>query len=102
MRDKKATRDDDVPGDVLKILREFGSKIMKKFINIIYDTGEWPKDLAEGTMIPLKKKSQVTKCSELRTFSLIAHTAQIIAKILRRRTERKTEAVLGDQFGFRR
>ena len=33
----------------------------------------------------------------------IAHTAKIIAKILRRRTERKIEAVLGeDQFGFKR
>ena len=33
----------------------------------------------------------------------IAHTAKIIAKILRRRIERKIEAVLGeDQFGFRR
>jgi len=35
--------------------------------------------------------------------SLIAHTAKIIAKTLRRRIERKIEAVLGeDQFGFRR
>ena len=36
-------------------------------------------------------------------FSLIEHTAKIIAKILRRRIERKIEAVFGeDQFGFRR
>ena len=34
--------------------------------------------------------------------SLIAHTAKIIAKIFRRRIERKIEAVLGDQFVFRR
>ena len=30
MRNKKATRDDDVPGDVLKLLGEVGLKIMKK------------------------------------------------------------------------
>ena len=54
-------------------------------------------------MIALKKKTQVTKCSNHRTVSLTAHTAKIIAKILRRRIERKIEAVLGeDQFGFRR
>ena len=42
-------------------------------------------------------------CSDRRTISLIAHTAKIIAKILRRRIERKIEDVLGeDQFGFRR
>ena len=35
--------------------------------------------------------------------SLIVHTAKIMAKILRRRIERKIEDVLGeDQFGFRR
>jgi len=50
-------------------------------------------------VIALKKKIQTTKCSDHRTNSLIAHTA----KILRRRTARKTEDVLGeDQFGFRR
>ena len=46
---------------------------------------------------------QTTKCSEHRTISLISHTVTIIAKILRRRIERKFEDVLGEyQFGFRR
>ena len=66
-------------------------------------TGEWPKNFTEVTLIVLKKKPQATKCSDHRTFSLIAHTAKIVAKILRRRTEKKIEDVLGeDQFGFRR
>jgi hypothetical protein len=35
--------------------------------------------------------------------SLIAHTAQIVVRILRRRIERKIEAVCGENhFGFRR
>ena len=51
----------------------------------------------------LKKKPQATKCSDHRTISLIAHTAKIVAKIVRRRIEKKIEDVLGeDQFGFRR
>jgi len=75
---------------------------MKKLINTIYETGEWPKDFTEVTMIALKKKPQATKCSDHRTISLIAHTAKIVAKILRRRIEKKIEDVLGeDQFGFR-
>jgi hypothetical protein len=54
-------------------------------------------------MIALKKKPQAKKCSNCHTISLIAHTAKIVAKILRRRIERKIEVVLGeDQFGFRR
>jgi hypothetical protein len=54
-------------------------------------------------LIALKKKPQNTKCSDHRTISLIAHTAKIVTKILRRRIEKKIEDVLGeDQFGFRR
>jgi hypothetical protein len=54
-------------------------------------------------MIALKKKPQATKCSDQCIISLIAHTAKIVAKILRRKIEKKVEDVLGeDQFGFRR
>jgi len=53
-------------------------------------------------MIALKKKPQAAKCSDHRTISLIAHTAKVVAKIFRRRIEKKIEDVLGDQFGFRR
>ena len=76
---RKATGDDDVPGDVLKLLGGGGLKIMMKLINTIYETGEWPKDFREVIMIALKKKPQATKCSNHRTISLIAHTAKIVA-----------------------
>ena len=82
MRNRKATGDDDIPGDVLKILGEGGLKILTKLINTIYETGEWPKNFTEVTMITLKKKTQATKCSDHRTISLIAHSAKIIAKLL--------------------
>ena len=38
MRNKKATGDDDVPGDVLKLLGG-GLKITTKLINTIYEAG---------------------------------------------------------------
>ena len=71
-------------------------KILKKLSNTIYNTGEWPQDFTEVTMIALKKKTKATKCGDYRTISVIAHTAKIIAKILRRRIEKKTEDVLGE------
>jgi len=99
MRNKKATGDDDVPGDVLKLLGEGGLKVMTKLINTIHETGEWLKDFTEVTMIALKKKPRATKCSNHHTISLIAHTAKIVAKILRRRIEKKFEDILReDQF----
>ena len=53
MKNKKATGDDDVPGDVLKLSGEGGLKIIKKLINTIYETGEWPKDFTEVAMIAI-------------------------------------------------
>jgi hypothetical protein len=94
MRGKKATGDDDVPQD--------GLRIMTQLINNIHETGELPKDITEVTMIALKKKPQATKCTDHCTFSHIAHRAKIVARILRRRIERKNEVLGEDQFGFRR
>jgi hypothetical protein len=51
MRNRKSTGDDDVPGDVLKLLGG-GLKTLTKLKNTIYETGEWPKDFTEVTMIP--------------------------------------------------
>jgi hypothetical protein len=89
MRNKNATEDDDLPGNLLKLLGEGGLKIMTKLINTIYETGVWPKEVTKVTMFNLKNKPQATKCSEHRTISLIAHTANIVAKVLRRRIQRK-------------
>jgi hypothetical protein len=53
--------------------------------------------------IVTKKRPKATKCSNHCTISLTVHTAKIVPRILRRRTERKTKDFLGeDQFGFRR
>jgi hypothetical protein len=103
MRDKKATGADDVPGHVLTLLGEDGLRLMTHMIKSIYVNGEWPRDFTEVTRIALKKKPKATKCSDHRTISIIAHGAKTVARILRRRIERKTEDTLrGDQFGFRR
>ena len=55
MRNRKAIGDDDVPGNMLKLLGEGGLKILNKLINTIYETGEWPEDFTKVTMIALKK-----------------------------------------------
>jgi hypothetical protein len=75
---------------------------MTQMINSMYVTGKWPRDFIEVTMIALKKKPKATKCSHHRTISVIVHAAKIVARIIRRRIDRKAEDALGDQFGFRR
>jgi len=89
---------------VFKLLGEDGLKIVKKLINTMYETGVWPKDFTEVTMIALKKKPQATKCSDHRTFSLIAHTTKIVARYLEEGLKRilrmyseKISLVLGEE-----
>ena len=43
MGNRKTTGDDDIPGDVLKLLGEGGLKRLTKLSNTIYNTGEWPQ-----------------------------------------------------------
>jgi hypothetical protein len=68
MRDKEAIGDYDVRGDVLEMLGEDGVRLLTYFINSIYETGEWPKDFVEVTMIALKKRLKATECSDHRTY----------------------------------
>ena len=53
-----------------------------------------PKDLIEVRLIALTKKSKATKYSDHPTVSLNAHSAKMVARILRRRIERKIEMYL--------
>jgi hypothetical protein len=103
MRDKKSTGDDDVPVEASELLGDDGLNLLTQLINNIYESGEWPKDFTEVTMIALKKKPKARKCIDHHTVSLIAHAAKVVASVIRRGSEKKIEDVLGeDQFGFRK
>ena len=74
--EKKAIWDNDVLGDVFKLLGENDLRIMTQLIKNIYKNGKWPKEFSEVTMTALKKKQKVKKCSNHHTISLITHTAK--------------------------
>jgi len=97
MRDK-ATGDNGVPGDVLKLLGEDSLRIITQLINNIHETRECCKAFIEVTMTALKEP-EVTKCNDHCPVSLTAHTAKTVAWPLQR-IIKKTEVVLEeDQFG---
>jgi hypothetical protein len=103
MRDKKATGDDDVLVEALKLLEDNGLNLMTQLSNNICESGEWPKDFTEVTMVALNKKPKARKCTDHRAISLTAHVVKVVASVIRRRSEKKIEDVLGeDQFGFRK
>jgi hypothetical protein len=79
MRDKNGTGNDDVPGDVLKLLGEYGLKtVTAQDINKnVYATEKWADRFIELTMIALKNKPEATKHSDHHTDGLFAQTTQI-------------------------
>jgi hypothetical protein len=89
--------------ETLKLLGDDGLNLMTQQINNTYKSGQWPKDFNEVIMVALKKKPKARKCTDHRTSSLIAHAAKVVASVIRRRTEKKIEDILGeDQLGFRK
>jgi len=50
---------------VLKLLGEGGLKIRTKLFSTIHETGEWPKDFTEVTIIALKKKPQAKNAATI-------------------------------------
>jgi hypothetical protein len=47
-------------------------------------------------MVALKKKPKARKCTDHRTINLIAHAANVVASVIKRRSEKKIEDVLGE------
>jgi hypothetical protein len=52
---------------------------MTHLINDKYESGEWPRDFSEVTMVALNLKPNARKCSDHRTISLIEHAAKVVA-----------------------
>jgi hypothetical protein len=74
---------------------------LTQLINNIYESGEWPKDFTNFTMVAVQKKPKAIKCTDHLKISLTAHAANVVASVIRRRPEKKIDDVLGeDQFGF--
>jgi hypothetical protein len=87
--------------EALKLLGDDGLSLFTQLINNVYETGEWPKEFTGITMVALKTTPKARKCTDHRTISLIAHAAKVVASVIRRRSEKKIEDVLGeDQLGL--
>jgi hypothetical protein len=75
-------------------------------MNNIYETGEWPTDFIEVTVIALQKKPKAVKWSNHGRVAvrLITHESKIVVRVfISRRLEKEIEDIIGDdQFEFKR
>jgi hypothetical protein len=58
MRDKKATGDDDIPVEALKLLGDDGFNLLTQLINNMYESGEWPKNFTQGNNGCIKEEAK--------------------------------------------
>jgi len=66
-RDKKATGDNDVPGNLLRLLGEDGLRTVTQLIDKLHESGEWPKDFTDVTLIIWKEdRSSVARVCMVR------------------------------------
>jgi hypothetical protein len=59
IRNKKATGDDHVPAEALKLLGDDGLNVLTQLIYNIYESGERSNDFSEVTMVTLKRSQKL-------------------------------------------
>ena len=98
----KASGGDEIPAELLQILKVDGVKMLHSICQEIWKTQQWPQDWRKSVFIPIPKKGNAKKCS-LQHNSHISHASKVMLKILQARFQQYTNRELSDvQAGFRK
>uniref|UniRef100_A0A8D8SJ40 Craniofacial development protein 2 n=2 Tax=Cacopsylla melanoneura TaxID=428564 RepID=A0A8D8SJ40_9HEMI len=102
IKEGKAVGPDELPGDILKLIKKEHLGKITHLFNLVYQTGDIPADWLKSTFITLPKKPNAKKCEDHRTISLMSHTLKTFLKVIHKRIVNKLEENISDtQFGFR-
>lgn len=98
----KSSGPDGIHIEVLKLILEDNIDGIVELMNLVYETGELPKDWLVSTFVTLPKKSNAKKCQDYRTISLMSQILKLFLSIIHDRIKTKCDEQLSDsQFGFR-
>ena len=78
----KASRGDEIPVELLQILKDDAVKVLHSICQQIWKTKQWPQDWKRSVFIPIPKKGNAKECSNYHTIVLISHASKVILKIL--------------------
>ena len=78
----KANGSDEVPAEVLKILKDDAVKLLHSICQQNLKTQQWPKDWKRTVFILIPKKGNAKQCSNYLTIALVSHFSKIMLKIL--------------------
>ena len=85
----KVVGNDKIAYDMIEAVGTFGISKVTGLVNIIYHSGEVPKQMLQSIFIALPKKAGATECDNYRLISLMNHIMKIILRILMNRNKRR-------------
>ena len=99
----KASGGDEIPVELLQILKDDAVKVLHSICQPIWKTQQWPQDWKKSVFIPIPKKGNAKECSNYHTIALISHANKVMFKILQTRLQQYVNHELPDvQAGFRK
>jgi len=99
----KASRGDDIPAELFKILKDGAIKVLHSICQQIWKTEQWPQDCKRSVFIPIPEKGNAKQCSNYHTIVLISYASKVMLKILQARLQQYINQEPSDiQVGFRR
>ena len=78
----KASMGDGIPVEMFLILSNDAVKVLHSICQQIWKTQQCPKDWKRWVFIPIPKKGFAKECSDYHTIALIAHSSEVMLKIL--------------------
>ena len=83
----KASGGDEIPVELLQILKVDTVKVLHSICQQMWKTQEWPQDWKRSVFIPIPKKDNAKGCSNYCTIALISDTSKVMLKILQARLQ---------------
>jgi len=77
---KKASGNDDIPVELLQILKDDAVKVLHSMCQQIWKTQQWPQDWKRSVFIPIPNKGNGKKCSNYQTIALISYASKVMFK----------------------
>ena len=78
----KASEGDEIPAELLKILKDAAAKVLYSICQQIWKTQQWPQDWKRSVFIPIPEKGKAKECSNYHTIALISHASKAMLNIL--------------------
>ena len=101
LKNNKASRSDEVPGELLKYDGETTAKIMHVICSNIWHNEIIPEEWTNSIIITLPKSGDTTEYNTCRTISLMNHANKVILEIIKLRMRKFIEENLSKyQAGF--